>query len=282
MVTVNGVGKYYKDASYHNGEMIMKHDMDISDQHNTIEIDYECDGDIARMLILKKWLEEKCPKATCTLKMLYCPYERMDREIEADDGNLIFSMRYFAQVIADAKFDKVVILDPHSQTCVKELVDAGVEVEVFDLKEYVNRVIDMCKPDCICYPDKGAHEKYTKVLQDIDLPVVVGSKKRDVNQLGRIVDYQLEDGADIKGKHILIVDDICCLGGTAYNAALQLKKAGAVEVNFYISHCENGIFVGKLLKPEEDGTYAVDRVFTAGTMVLEKGDSHLTTVFIDD
>ena len=111
----------------------------------------------------------------------------------------------------------------------------------------------------------------------------------------------LFEGTDLTDKKVLIVDDICCLGGTAYNAALKMKEAGAKEVAFYISHCEDGIFVGKILHSETiyehrevtgdvynmqgektgekktlelsipvDNRYVIDKVYTADTMLLSK------------
>ena len=94
----------------------------------------------------------------------------------------------------------------------------------------------------------------------------------------------------IKDKKVLIIDDICCLGGTAYNAATQMKFKGASEVAFYISHCENGIFAGKILYREPfcpdgygenlpwAGNYTIDKVYTADTMLLDKEHNNIHIV----
>ena len=47
-----------------------------------------------------------CPNASCQLVTKYCPYERMDREINVQ----LFSMKYFAQILAKFDFDKYKIL----------------------------------------------------------------------------------------------------------------------------------------------------------------------------
>lgn len=276
MVLINGIK--FNDAEFHNGEVIFEKPEKLSDTAtNKFEMLFESNKDITALMFAKKYADEQCPNAASVLIMKYCPYERMDREI----NNQIFSMRYFAKIIADMKFTLVYILDPHSEVCRRELLDAGVETEVLNLSEYVNKVIADFKPDYICYPDKGAYNKYPKVLADIKIPCFYGQKTRDLANRGKIVDYELVDAPNLEGKRVLIIDDICCLGGTAYNAVVQMKLAGASAVAFYISHCENGIFAGKILHPEPSvpsgsevktlpwaGTYTIDKVYTADTMKL--------------
>lgn len=54
----------------------------------------------------------------------------------------------------------------------------------------------------------------------------------------------------IKGKNVLIVDDICSKGGTFYHSAKALKAAGANDVYLYVTHCENTIFKGELINSD--------------------------------
>jgi ribose-phosphate pyrophosphokinase len=275
MVFVNG--EKFNDKEFHNGEVIFEKPHFILEDKNCIELIFKDNRDITAVLFARAYLNEVAPNAECYLRMLYCPYERMDREI----NDQMFSMKYFAEIIGKADFTKVFILDQHSEVCVNMLREHGVNVEIVSLLDYVKHVVDDFKPDYICYPDKGAHKKYTEVLKDIDIPVFFGEKKRDLANCGRITDYKLVGAPDLTGKRVLIVDDICCLGGTAYNAATEMKLAGASEVAFYISHCEDGIFAGKILARQPfypdgsgenlpwAGKYTIDKVYTADTMGLK-------------
>ena len=69
-----------------------------------------------------------------------------------------------------------------------------------------------------------------------------------------------------------------------------MKKLGAKEVAFYISHCENGIFKGKMLEKikikfngkETSFTgegYTIDKVYTADTMLLS--EEHKNIIIVD-
>lgn len=284
MVLVNGVK--FNDAEFHNGEIIFEKPENVSLTRNIIQVFFQDNRDITALMFAKQYLDDVCLRVPCDLEIKYCPYERMDREI----NNQMFSMKYFAEIISKFNFDTVYILDPHSGVCIEQFEKAGVNVQVLDLERYVNKVIEDFKPDYICYPDKGARTKYSKVLRDIEIPYFYGSKKRDLANQGRIMEYELVDAPDLKDKKVLIIDDICCLGGTAYNAAVEMKRLGAKEVAFYISHCENGIFAGKILHPEPfypdgsgvnlpwAGKYTIDKVYTADTMKLNNEHKNIIIV----
>ncbi len=272
MIKING--QLFKSNEFHNGEVIFERVETINDNINTIEMNFKDNKDISALLFARQWLKETCPEASCELIMKYCPYERMDREINVQ----LFSMKYFAEILSKFDFSKVFILDPHSEVCVNLIKEQGIKVEILNLESYVNKVVKMFEPDYIFYPDKGAAKKYPVVLSNIDIPYFFGAKTRDLQNKGRIKEYELVDAPDLQNKKVLIIDDICCLGGTAYNAAALMKKQGANEVAFYISHCENGIFAGKLLKPEQSGKYMVDKIYTADSMKLD--DTHENIVNI--
>ena len=277
MILVNG--KKFNDAEFHNGEVIFEKPEFVDKSLNTIEVFFKDNRDITAVMFARQYLLEMAPEAECNLVMKYCPYERMDRAI----NNQMFSMKYFAEILAKFNFNTVYILDPHSQVCVEQLEQVGLNVKVLDLEAYIRNVINDFEPDYICYPDKGAYNKYPNVLKGIDLPCFYGSKKRDLANKGKIVGYELVDAPDLTDKKVLIIDDICCLGGTAYNAAVQMKSAGAKEVAFYISHCEEGIFYGNILKPEPAepewaDLYMIDRVYTADTMKLSGEHANLKVI----
>lgn len=272
MVRINGIR--FKDDEFHNGEVIFERVDLINEDVNVIEMNFKNNKDITAVLFARQWLKDKCPNAKCNLIMKYCPYERMDREINAQ----LFSMKYFAEILAKFDFNLVNVLDPHSEVCVSLLKEQGLNVEILDLETYVNKVINEFDPDYIFYPDKGAAKKYPTVLKNISIPYFYGAKTRDLANKGRIKDYELVDAPDIKDKKILIIDDICCLGGTAYNAAMLMKEQGAKAVAFYISHCEKGVFAGKLLKVDESGEYAVDKIYTADTMLLDDTNDNITII----
>lgn len=287
MILING--ERFNDAEFYNGEVIFKKTSNLKNDRNTIEMIFKDNRDITAVLFARQWLEDACPEVPCDLVMKYCPYERMDRGIE----DQLFSMRYFAAILRRFNFENIYILDPHSNVCVEALENFNTAVHVLDLEAYIRKVIKDFKPDYICYPDKGARQKYTQVLKNIDIPVFYGNKVRDLKNNGKITSYELVDAPDLKNKKVLIIDDICCLGGTAYEAAKAMKMLGADKVAFYISHCEDGIFVGNILKKNNivfngketsftgEG-YVIDKVYTADTMGLSKTHENIKVVTVEE
>lgn len=65
----------------------------------------------------------------------------------------------------------------------------------------------------------------------------------------------IQDG-NAKGKHVVIVDDLVQTGGTLYECAIALKKAGALSSSCFVAH---GVFPKeswkKFLKGGERGCF---------------------------
>ena len=75
---------------------------------------------------------------------------------------------------------------------------------------------------------------------------------------------------DIKGANVLIVDDICRKGGTAYYAAKNLHSLGVAEVYLYITHCEDVIEQGNILKDDNiKEVYTTDSEFPIGNVAAQ-------------
>lgn len=191
------------------------------------------------------------------LNMPYIPNARQDR-VRSDAD--VFTLKYFAQIINDLHFASVTVLDPHS-TVSEGLLDRLV---VKSPKSNIEKVIARIKADDLImfYPDEGAMKRYSSMA---DKPYAFGIKKRDW-ETGQIRGLDVAGAAGlILGSRILIVDDICSRGGTFYHSAKKLKELGAAEIYLYISHCENTILQGELLKGG-----LIERVFTTDSLFTEK------------
>ena len=84
----------------------------------------------------------------------------------------------------------------------------------------------------IAYPDEGAWKRFH--YQFGDYPEVICTKVRDGDK--RIV--RLKEGSP-RGRHVIIVDDLCQSGGTLLECAKLVKLTGAKEVSAYTTH---GVF----------------------------------------
>lgn len=208
-------------------------------------------------------LADKLKNTSTYLFIPYLPNARMDKVQSQNEG---FMLKYFVETLDNLGFDKIVLLDPHSEiykqfakktewignsmdSLVKELVTKScLEIERETSQKDVTLV----------YPDKGARARYTGILGESKN--LVGVKERN-QSTGEIISFELL--GDIPDGPILIVDDICSYGGTPYHTAKKLREKGYKgNIYLYITHAENSILKGDLLKGDSE----ITKVFTTNSI----------------
>lgn len=251
MVIING--QAFGDKFFPNGEIVYE-DVELHSQ-NTIQLYYDSDIDIMRVLMGVEYIRDEMPNSTISLYIMYLPYSAMDRKI----NNQVFSLKLIASIINKLRLDEVYLFDPHNVEVTLDLIN---KAKLMDINEIVQKAIASFNPDIIYFPDKGAKAKYPSLIDTNGLPVIYGNKVRDLNNKGKIVAYEtITNGVDISGKRVLIIDDICRKGGTFVWAAQELTKLGVKDIGLYVSHCETGIFEGKVLSADSP----ISKVYTTIT-----------------
>lgn len=206
-----------------------------------IEWDFEHEGEFMHLVQLKYLLEDYAVAAS--LKLSYLPYGRQDKNIS---NNKTFALLPFCNLLNSLNFQDVIIVDPHSEIALDLIKNSRADYPT----GFLSCVYDFQKIDLVCYPDKGALQKYTKIY---DYPYIYGEKVRD-QLTGNITSYNLV--GDPKDKNILIVDDICDGGATFKILAEDLLAKGASKVVLFVTH---GIFSKGVRTLFESG---ISKVFT--------------------
>ena len=215
-------------------------------QHSTISWYYENDAELFTVICLAKQFRVK------RLFLPYVPHARQDRIKKAED---IFTLKWFAEVINSLHFEEVTIFDVHSNVSLA-LINKVSEISPATLIKDI--LLTQSKDTVLFFPDEGAVKRYADMMS---MPYAYGIKKRDW-ATGNILGLDIVDnGIDLNGKDILIIDDICSRGGTFYHSAKKLKELGAKDISLYITHCENTILEGELL----DGDL-IKQVFTTNSI----------------
>jgi len=224
---------------------------------NNISWIYENDAEIIALYFIAEQIKDY----GYPLGILYMPYipnARMDR-IKPEQEEC-FTLKHFCKLLNSIGFKKVETIDAHSDVSLA-LIDRVINRNPV---EYIDEVIDRIDDgDLILYfPDEGASKRYSKLF---DLPYIYGDKDRDW-KTGQIKGLILKDnGQDITGKSILMIDDICSKGGTLYYSAKKLKEEGAGNIYAFVTHCENTIHKGELLT-----CGYVEKVYTAPTILTQE------------
>lgn len=223
-------------------------------------------------------IRDNFPVVRMVLFMPYVPNARMDRQ--KDFIGEVHTLKYFCRFINDLNFDKVYVMDPHSDVTPTLLN----HVAICNPDAYIKDTIRMFRPDVLFFPDNGAFKRYG--AKDFgDIPRLYGEKVRDWKS-GEILDYRIINPAHEKTQftqntRVLIIDDLCSYGGTFMAAASRLKQMGNPTVALYVTHCENSILKGNVLKPDSpiSHVYTTDSHFSGEehinmtvTPLLEEGD----------
>lgn len=185
------------------------------------------------------------------LLLTYLPYGRQDKVVS---NEATFALRTFASLINSLDFSEVVIHDPHSEIAM-ELIDGS---SAYYPASRIHQVMKECEIDLVCYPDKGALTKYSKIY---DYQYIYGEKVRE-QSTGNILSYQVI--GDCAGKNVLIIDDICDGGMTFKILAKDLLASGAKSVVLFVSH---GIFSKGVRTLLDAG---ISRVFTSNEEVFAR------------
>ncbi|WP_194207330.1 ribose-phosphate diphosphokinase [Superficieibacter sp. 1612_C1] len=186
------------------------------------------------------------------LELPWLPWARQDRHMVAGDS---FALKVFARHLNALGFDKVKVLDPHSDAAgaaIDNFVTVPQEVCLLHSPTLARQFQQQAL--MLVAPDAGALKKIDAVARATGASeYAVLTKKRDVAS-GNLTGFALVSG-DVKGRDVLIVDDLCDAGGTFIGSAQVLRDAGARSVSLYVTH---GIFskgVENLLSNGIDAIY---------------------------
>ena len=237
---------------------------------NEIRWHYENDAELFKLICLVKSMREMYKGVRIDLFMPYLPNARQDRVKNPED---VFTLKYFCEIINSLEFDTVFVTDVHSNVGlalldrVREIKPWGqihnalTKITFMETGDVMHEAREECYKNLLLfYPDEGAMKRYSG---EMGMPYIFGVKDRDW-KTGQIKKLNLAgDVSMIEGKNILIIDDICSKGGTFYYAAKELKEAGAANIYLYVTHCENTIYEGELLKEDS----LIKHIFTTNSLL---------------
>jgi len=189
--------------------------------------------DIMKVLIAKDALQRKGVK-NFDLIMPYIPYARQDRQCV--DGES-FTLKVFTDIINSANFDRVLVVDAHSDVA-PALLNNCMNLSNEPYVQLAYYAIGI--PEVILVsPDSGANKKVNKLFDNLKLfEKIVKCDKRRNMATGELSFFEVFTD-DLQGKPCLIVDDICDGGRTFVGIAEELKKKNAGDIYLFITH---GIF----------------------------------------
>ncbi|HEY9008450.1 ribose-phosphate diphosphokinase [Ohtaekwangia sp.] len=188
------------------------------------------------------------------LVMPYLPHSRQERR---DGQRTSISSRMVADIIQLMGADRIITLDLHTNA-----IEGFYKVPLdplSSLKLFVDHIKD-CKRDhlCLCSPDFGGIKRIKQYKKYLDAEMVVINKERlKANQVAH-----MEIIGDVKGRNVIIIDDLVDTAGTLCKAADLLIEHGAESVCAY---CTHGVLSGAALSNLEKSR--IEKLYISDTVV---------------
>ena len=197
------------------------------------------------------------------LNLPYVPYGRQDRVCNWGEA---FSLRVFCDLLNSLNFDRVTIVDPHSdvtpaliRNC--EVVKMLTIVDKFLAPMPMTPDTKLCPTETLpVSPDAGANKKVFEISQYCQKPMIRADKLRDVSN-GEIKET-IVFADNLNGQAVTIYDDICDGGRTFIELAKVLKAKGAKTVVLFVTH---GIFSKGVQCLFDAG---IDHIYTTDSLAL--------------
>lgn len=188
----------------------------------------------------------------------YFGYSRQDRK---DKPRVPISAKLVADLLATAGATRVLTMDLHAGQ-IQGFFDVPVD-NLYGRPILAEAVSQLSLQDLVVMaPDLGAIKIARAYSNHLDTEFAVMDKRRVSSEEVSITSII---GSNVKGRDVLIVDDMCSTGGTLVTAAEACKEAGARKIYAAFSH---GLLVGEAIKKLTASP--IEKIFVSNTVPLQE------------
>jgi len=208
---------------------------------------------IMRIAMVQDAIRRLDNKAKIKLYMPYVPYARQDRVCVEGEAH---SLRVFANLINSLEFSKVVIVDPHSLVCEALFNNVNVisQLNIFQAYPEIKNFV-LVKMPIFISPDAGANKKTAEIAAYFSHTDFIRCDKLRELSTGKIKET-IVYADDLKGRDVMILDDILDGGRSFIEIAKILKTKNCGKIYLF---CTHGIFSQGVKVIIDSG---IDMIFT--------------------
>ncbi len=188
-----------------------------------------CNDNLMELLIMIDAFK-RASAGRITAVMPYYGYARQDRKVQARDP---ITAKLVADLITTAGADRVLTMDLHAAQIqgffnipVDHLLGIPVLAAYYKKKEFDK------EKTVVVSPDLGSVARTRKFAEKLNLPLGIVDKRRPEANKAEVMNVI----GDVKGKTVIMLDDMVDTAGTIVKAAEALKKLGAVEIYVCATH----------------------------------------------
>ena len=188
---------------------------------------FPANDNIMELLILLDALK-RASAGRITAVLPYFGYARQDRK---DQPRVPITAKLIANLLSRAGASRVLTLDLHAGQIqgffdipLDHLYAVNIFVEYFEKKKIGNLVV--------VSPDVGGIKTARAYAKKLEASLAIVDKRRIDDKSAEVMNIL----GEVKGKNVVIVDDIVATAGSLVEAASALKNAGANDIYATISH----------------------------------------------
>jgi len=196
-----------------------------------------------------------------TAVLPYFGYARQDRK---DQPRVPITAKLVANLITTSGADRILTVDLHAGQ-IQGFFDIPMD-HLYAVNVFVNHIKKIkLKNIVIVSPDVGGIKMARAYAKKFEAPLAIVDKRRISEEDTEAMNIL----GDIKGKNVIIVDDLVSTASSLVEAALALKKQGAKEIYAAITH---PVLSGPAIKRISDSS--IKKLFVTNTIPVENGKQH--------
>ncbi len=184
---------------------------------------------IMEMSLMGDALRRSAPK-TMVAVIPYLGYSRQDKQHRVGEP---ISSRVIAKFIEISKFKEVIVVDLHNDAIVGFFQIPVTHISAMPVLVNAIKKLHVTDP-VVVSPDVGGVRRARNFAYQLDADLVVMEKKRFIDRHDVSENFQII--GDVKGRTVIINDDMISTGGTIIHSADALRQAGATSVIVCATH----------------------------------------------
>ncbi len=217
-------------------------------------------NNLMELLILIDALKRASAKRI-TAVLPYFGYARQDRK---DQPRVPITAKLVANLITTAGVDRILTVDLHAGQ-IQGFFDIPMD-HLYAVNVFVNHINAIkIKNIVIVSPDVGGIKMARAYAKRFETPLAIVDKRRVSTEDTEVMNIL----GDIKGKNVIIVDDLVATASSLVEAATALKKQGAKDIYAAITH---PVLSGPAIKRISESP--IKKLFVTNTIPVDDGKKH--------
>lgn len=243
--------------NFSDGEIYVKFEQSIRGEDLFLVQSTPPNGDNIIELLMMIDAAKRASARRVTAVIPYFGYARQDRK---DQPRVSITAKLMANILMEAGVHRILTMDLHAPQ-IQGFFDIPLD-HLYASRLFIDHFSNRNIEDLVVVaPDVGSLKMARAYAKQLDGDLAFIDKRRPEQNIAEVMNII----GRVKNKNVLLVDDLIDTAGTLTNAAVELKKRGALRINACSTH---PILSGPAYQRIEDSP--IDKVYVTDTIPLSK------------